>query len=118
MQIVARIAYAYWLGLAAMVIAVTVTYLLMRSRLGVPVIRGKRIVYIVAAAGCALVGGLLAVSTMQVKPDSVFSVKLLDLHDLHRGDRGVGGRSRARSWSPRASTPTSTSTPASRWEAL
>ena len=86
-----RIAYVYWLGLALVVLAVAVTYLLMRSRLGagftairddpiasaslgVPVTRSKRITYVIAAAGCAFAGGLLAISTLQVKPDSMFSV--------------------------------------------
>ena len=44
------------------------------ASLGVPVMRGKRIVFVVAAAGCALAGGLLALSTLQVRPDSMFRV--------------------------------------------
>ncbi len=86
-----RIAYIYWVALAAVILAVAVTYLLMRSRLGtgftairddtvaagslgVQVTRAKRIVYVVAAGGSALAGGLMALSTLQVKPDSMFSI--------------------------------------------
>lgn len=86
-----RSAAVFWVGLAATVIAVAVAYLLMRSRLGagftairdeptaaaslgVQVVQGKRIVFVVAAAGCALAGGLLALSTLQVRPDSMFRV--------------------------------------------
>lgn len=86
-----RSAYVFWIGLAATVVVVAVAYALMRSRLGagftairdepvaaaslgVPVVRGKRIVFVVAAAGCALAGGLLALSTLQVRPDSMFRV--------------------------------------------
>ena len=86
-----RSATVFWVGLAATVVVVGAAYLLMRSRLGggftairdepvaaaslgVPVMRGKRIVFVVAAAGCALAGGLLALSTLQVRPDSMFRV--------------------------------------------
>jgi branched-chain amino acid transport system permease protein len=75
-----RIAYVYWLSLIAVVIAVAVTYLLMRSRLGlgftairddevaagslgVRVTRSKRIVYVVAGMGCALAGAMIAANT-------------------------------------------------------
>ena len=86
-----RIAYVYWLSLVAVVIAVAVTYLLMRSRLGlgftairddevaagslgVRVTRSKRIVFVVAAMGSALAGCMIAANTLYVTPDSVYSV--------------------------------------------
>jgi len=86
-----RIAYVYWLSLVAMVVAVLAVYLLMRSRvglgltavrdeptaassLGVRVTRAKRIVFVVAAIGCGLAGGMIASNTLRVQPDSIFSV--------------------------------------------
>ena len=42
---------------------------------GVDVRRAKRIVYLVSAAGCGAAGGLLLVSSLNVRPDSVFSVQ-------------------------------------------
>jgi branched-chain amino acid transport system permease protein len=86
-----RIAYVYWLGLGLAAVTVAGTYLLMRSRLGlgltairddpvaartvgVPVLRARRLVFVVAAVGCGLAGGLIACNTLRVQPDSVFSV--------------------------------------------
>ena len=87
-----RIAYVYWFALIGMVIAVAVTYLIMRSRLGlgftairddevaasslgVRVVRSKRIVFVVAAMGTALAGTMIAANTLRVQPDSIFSVQ-------------------------------------------
>ena len=87
-----RIAYVYWLSLIAVVIAVGVTYLIMRSRLGlgftairddavaagslgVRVTRSKRIVYVIAGMGCALAGSMIAANTLRVQPESIFSVE-------------------------------------------
>ncbi|MBI1349913.1 MAG: branched-chain amino acid ABC transporter permease [Actinomycetales bacterium] len=86
-----RIAYVYWLSLAAVVIAVAVTYFLMRSRLGlgftairddqvaasslgVRVTHSKRFVFVVSAMGCALAGGMIAANTLRITPDSIYSV--------------------------------------------
>lgn len=86
-----RIAYVYWLALACLVIVVAVTYLVMRSRLGlgftairddetaagslgVRVTRSKRIVFVIAAMGTALAGAVIAANTLRVTPDSAFSV--------------------------------------------
>jgi branched-chain amino acid transport system permease protein len=86
-----RIAYVYWLGLGLAVFTVAGTYLLMRSRLGlgltavrdnavsagsvgVPVVRARRLVFVVAGVGCGLAGGLIACNTLRVQPDSIFSV--------------------------------------------
>ena len=87
-----RIAYVYWLSLAAVVIAVLVTYLIMRSRLGlgftairddataagslgVRVTSSKRIVYLVSSMGCALAGIMIAANTLHITPESVYSVQ-------------------------------------------
>jgi len=86
-----RIAYVYWLSLAGTCLAVLVVYLLMRSglglglaavrddqtaagTLGVRVTRSKRLVYVVAAIGCGLVGGMITSNTLRVQPDSIYSV--------------------------------------------
>lgn len=87
-----RIAYVYWFALICVVLAIAVTYLIMRSRLGlgftairddeiaasslgVRVVRSKRIVFIVAAMGTALAGTMIAANTLRVQPDSIFSVQ-------------------------------------------
>lgn len=87
-----RIAYVYWLSLAAVVIAVGVTYVLMRSRigsgltairddataassLGVPVTGAKRLVFVISAVGCGLAGAMIAANTLRVQPESMFSVQ-------------------------------------------
>lgn len=87
-----RIAYVYWLSLIAVVISVAVTYFVMRSRLGlgftairddavaasslgIRVTRSKRIVFVIAAMGCALAGAMIAASTLRVQPESIFSVQ-------------------------------------------
>ena len=88
-----RVAYIYWLSLAAVVIAVTVTYLIMRSRiglgftairddsvaagsLGVAVTRSKRMVYVIASMGAGLAGAMIALNALRVQPDGIFSVQL------------------------------------------
>ncbi|MEO8424289.1 MAG: branched-chain amino acid ABC transporter permease [Actinomycetota bacterium] len=85
-------AYTYWAALAVAVAALAATYLLLRSRLGLVltavrdnevgarslgarVSSAKRLVYLVAAAGCGAGGALLAVSQLNVQPASVFSVQ-------------------------------------------
>jgi len=87
-----RIAVVYWIALAAVVVAVAVTYLLLRSRLGagftavrddataaatlgVNVTRSRRIAWVVAAMGCGLAGTLLAMTTLNVQPGSVFKIQ-------------------------------------------
>jgi len=86
-----RIAYVYWLSLVGVVVVVAVTYLLMRSRLGlgftavrddqtaaaslgVDVTRSKRIVFVVAAMGSGLAGAIIAANTLRVQPESIYSV--------------------------------------------
>lgn len=86
-----RIAYVYWLALAGTVVVVVLTYLLMRSRLGlgftalrdestaaaslgVDVDSSKRVVFVVAAMGSALAGAIITANTLRVQPESIFSV--------------------------------------------
>ena len=85
-------ANTYWVALAVTVVALASVYLVLRSRLGLVltavrdneigarslgtrVTRAKRIVYLVAGAGCGAAGALLAVSQRFVQPGSVFSVQ-------------------------------------------
>ncbi len=87
-----RIATSYWIGLGATVIVVAACVLLIRSRAGlaltavrddmtaastsgVMVTAVKRLVFVFAGAGAGIAGALIAVSTMRVQPDSVFSVQ-------------------------------------------
>lgn len=87
-----RIAYTYWFALGVTTLAVVATYLLVRSRLGialtairdeptaaasngVEVTRVKRIVFVVSAAGCGAAGAILALASLRVQPDSVYSVQ-------------------------------------------
>lgn len=86
-----RVATVYWTALAVMVVVVLATYLLMRSTvglgltalrdnataaaaLGVRVERSRRIVYIAASAAAGMAGALIALNTLRVTPDSIFSV--------------------------------------------
>ncbi len=88
---VTRIATVYWVGLALAVLVVVATYALMRSpvglgltairddvkaasSLGVHVRRWQRLVYVAASAGAGLAGALIAVNTLRVSPDSIYSV--------------------------------------------
>jgi len=85
-------ANTYWVALAVTVVALASVYLVLRSRLGLvltavrdneigarslgtSVTRAKRVVYLVAGAGCGAAGALLAVSQRFVQPGSVFSVQ-------------------------------------------
>ncbi|HJX42939.1 MAG TPA: branched-chain amino acid ABC transporter permease, partial [Geodermatophilus sp.] len=87
-----RIAFVYWMSLGIAVAVVVGVYLLMRSRVGlaltairddptaassagVAVTRAKRLVYVVAAAGCGLAGAMIVANTLRVQPGSIFSVE-------------------------------------------
>ncbi|GLP67197.1 hypothetical protein TUSST3_38190 [Streptomyces sp. TUS-ST3] len=90
---VLRRAFTYWLALAVMAAAVLGTYAVLRSRLGlslqairdddtaagslgVNVTRGKRIIYISAAAGCAAAGAVICVNSLGVaSPTQIFGVQ-------------------------------------------
>jgi branched-chain amino acid transport system permease protein len=87
-----RGAIVYWCALGAAVVAVGVVYLIMRSRLGlaltavrddptaadslgVRVRFAKRLVFVVAAAGCGLAGAITVLDSVRVQPDSIYSVQ-------------------------------------------
>jgi ABC-type branched-subunit amino acid transport system permease subunit len=86
-----RLAWTYWSALAIAVAALGLTYLLLRGRLGLVLTAvrddeigarsvgarvgwAKRIVFLVAAAGCGAAGGLLILSQLNVLATNVFSV--------------------------------------------
>ncbi len=81
----------YWWALAGVIIAIAVVYLLLRSRTGlalkamrdndlaaescgVNLWRSKLYTYLIAGAGCALVGAIQAMYTLRVHPGSAFSI--------------------------------------------
>ncbi len=85
-------AYTYWAALAVAVLAIVAVYLLLRSRLGLVltavrdnevgarsigsrVTGAKRIVYMLAAGGCAGAGAMIAISQLNVQPGNVFNVQ-------------------------------------------
>jgi len=82
----------YWLALGLTVIALGVTGLLLRSRVGmalvavrdeefsaaatgVNVVRTKRLVFVLSAAICGGAGALLCLSNLEVQPNSAFSIQ-------------------------------------------
>lgn len=89
---VARRADTYWLSLAAMVALLGVLFALLRGRLGsaiqsirddeqaaasvgVKVLAAKRVVFVLAAAGCAMAGALWLGAAITFQPKSYFSVQ-------------------------------------------
>lgn len=86
-----RIAGTFWWALGAAVISLVVVYSVMRSRtglalkavrdedlasesLGVNLWRTRMYVFVIAGAGCALAGAILAISLLRVQPASVFAI--------------------------------------------
>lgn len=86
-----RIAGTYWWALGVAVIALLAVYFVMRSRmglalkavrdedlasesLGVNLWRTRMYVFIIAGAGCALAGAVLAISLLRIQPASVFAI--------------------------------------------
>ncbi len=86
-----RVPGSYWWGLASAVIAMAVTYFLLRSRAGlalkamrdddlaaesngVNLWRMKLYTYVIAGAGCALVGAIVAIHLLRVQPAAAFSI--------------------------------------------
>ena len=82
---------SYWWALASALIAMAVTYLLLRSRTGlalkairdndlaaesngVNLWRTKLYTYIIGGAGCALVGAIVAIHLLRVQPAAAFSI--------------------------------------------
>jgi branched-chain amino acid transport system permease protein len=85
-------AFTYWTALGAAVLLVLLLFLLLRSRmgvslqairddedaaasLGVRVVTGKRILFVIAAAGCGAAGAVIAANTHFIEPTSIFSVQ-------------------------------------------
>jgi branched-chain amino acid transport system permease protein len=86
-----RVPGSYWWALAASIIAIGVTYFLLRSRtgLGLKAIRDndlaaessgvnlrrmKLYTYVIAGAGCAMVGAIVAIHLLRVQPAAAFSI--------------------------------------------
>ena len=87
----AREAVTYWAALALVTLIVGLIYLLLRSRLGlaltairdseqasqslgVRIGRMKLLVYVVAAAGAAMIGALIFLTKLRISPEAAFSV--------------------------------------------
>ncbi len=86
-----RVPGSYWWALASAVIAIAVTYFLLRSRTGlalkairdndlaaesngVNLWRTKLYTYIIGGAGCAMVGAIVAIHLLRVQPAAAFSI--------------------------------------------
>ena len=86
-----RVPGSYWWALASALIAMAVTYLLLRSRTGlalkairdndlaaessgVNLWRTKLYTYVIGGAGCALVGAIVAIHLLRVQPAAAFSI--------------------------------------------
>ncbi len=86
-----RLALTYWLALGVGFGAIALTALVVRSRLGlalravrdnelsaaslgVGVLSTKRIVYVVASAGCAVAGAVYYLQLLRIQPTAAFSV--------------------------------------------
>lgn len=86
-----RVPGTYWWALALSVIAIAVTYLLLRSRSGlalksmrdndlaaessgVNLWRTKLYTYVIAGAGCAAAGAIVAIHLLRVQPAAAFSI--------------------------------------------
>ncbi|MGA1837433.1 branched-chain amino acid ABC transporter permease [Herbiconiux sp. 11R-BC] len=87
-----RIAVSYWIALAVTVLALLICVFLVRSGFGlgltavrddptaaatsgVDVSRAKRLVFVVSGVGTGMAGAIIAISTLRVQPDSLFSVQ-------------------------------------------
>ena len=99
--------YTYWLTLGLTAFFLGALFLLLRSRLGsslqairddedaaasvgVRVVAGKRILFVLAATGAGAAGAMTLANTLFIEPTSIFSVNYTRLHDLH----GAGRRPR------------------------
>jgi branched-chain amino acid transport system permease protein len=86
-----RVPGSYWWALGSALIAIGVSYLLLRSRTGlglkamrdndlaaestgVNLWRMKLYTYVIAGAGCAMVGAIVAIHLLRVQPAAAFSV--------------------------------------------
>ena len=87
-----RIAVGYWIALSVTVVALVICILLVRSGFGlgltavrddptaaatsgVDVSRAKRLVFVISGIGTGMAGAIIAISTLTVQPDSLFSVQ-------------------------------------------
>ncbi len=87
-----RRAYNYWMALATAVMLLTVVFMLLRGRLGasvqairddedaaksvgVRVLAGKRIIFFLAAFGCALAGTLWLATSITFQPNTYFGIQ-------------------------------------------
>jgi branched-chain amino acid transport system permease protein len=87
-----RVAIGYWAALVVAVIIVAAVVMLVRSRLGlaltavrdepvaaatsgVNVVSARRIVFVISAAAAGAAGALIAVTTLTVQPNSIYSVQ-------------------------------------------
>jgi branched-chain amino acid transport system permease protein len=87
----ARQEYTYWLTLGMTAFFLAVLFLLLRSRVGaslqairddevaaasvgVRVVAGKRILFVLAAAGCGAAGAMTLANTLFIEPGSIFGV--------------------------------------------
>jgi branched-chain amino acid transport system permease protein len=88
----ARRGYNYWMALAAMTVLMALLFALLRSRagasiqairdneeaaasLGVRVVHNKRLIFVLAAIGCAAAGALWLASLISFQPKTYFSVQ-------------------------------------------
>ncbi len=87
-----RRAFTYWWALAAVVIALVVLLVLLRSRfgvalqairddesaassLGVRVLSSKRLIFVLTSAGCGAAGAAILANTLFIQPNTIFSVQ-------------------------------------------
>jgi branched-chain amino acid transport system permease protein len=85
-------AYTYWMSLAAAVVFLGIMFVLMRSRLGnaiqairddedaaaslgVRVMAAKRVIFVIAAFGCAIAGALWLASALTFQPRTFFGIQ-------------------------------------------
>jgi len=86
-----RIPATYWLGLIVAVGSILLAYFLLRSKMGlaltairdndlaaqssgVNVFRSKLWVYLIAAFGCGVMGGVVALNLLRIQPTAAFSI--------------------------------------------
>jgi branched-chain amino acid transport system permease protein len=87
-----RIAVSYWIALGVTLVALLICVVLVRSGFGlgltavrddpiaagtsgVDVSRAKRLVFVISGIGTGMAGAIIAISTLTVQPDSLFSVQ-------------------------------------------
>jgi len=105
-----RRAYDYWFALAAMTLVIGLVFLLLRSRMGasiqairdneeaaasvgVRVMATKRLIFVLAATGCAAAGAIVLSTLLTFQPKTYFGVQWTAyiLHDARRWPRYLRG---------------------------